>query len=403
MSKPTLGNRDLMRAMNRSLILNIIVSHGPIARADVARRSGLSPATVTGITAELIAEELIVEKENGDSSGGRPPIMLRINPAGAFVVGMKLTETTVIGALTDLEANVIRQQSNPLPSREPEDVIACMAQLVHQLMGSDGFPHGKLLGIGIGLAGIVDSQRGMLRASPYFHWKELPIREMLSQQLDVAVYVDNDVNTLTQAEKWFGAGQNVEDFLVVTVGRGIGLGMVLRGQFYRGTGGGAGELGHTVITPGGRQCECGRKGCIETYVSEPGMLQSAREATAKGQLPEVTSIDHLLMLAEEGNAAAVKILASAGTTLGHAIANLVNLLNPSAVILGGEGVRMGDLFFEPLRKAVAANTYTPLYADLRLQITPWGDDAWARGAASLVLSELFLSPLHRQGAVIAST
>lgn len=397
MSRPTLGNRDLMRAMNRSLVLNIIMNSGPIARADVARQSGLSPATVTGITAELIAEDLVVEKEHGDSSGGRPPIMLRMNPAGAFVVGIKLTETTVIGALTDLEANIISQRSDPLESRDATDAIASIERMVRELLGSDGVPSGKLLGIGIGLAGVVDSRRGVLRTSPYFHWKDVPFREILSKRLNVAIYVDNDVNTLTQAEKWFGAGQYVDNFLVVTIGRGIGLGMVFSGQFYRGVGGGAGEFGHTVVTPGGRTCECGRNGCIETYVSEPGMMTSAREAMDAGRLPTVANIDELLALAHEGNSVATEIFAGAGRLLGVSVANLINLLNPSRVIFGGEGVRLGALFLDPILQTIASNTYAPLYSDMQTIVTPWGDDAWARGAASLVLSELFLSPLHRQG------
>lgn len=397
--KTPLGNRDLMRAMNRSHVLNIIVSNGAIARADVARQSGLSPATVTGITAELIAEGLIVEKENGDSSGGRPPILLRINPGGAYVAGIKLTETKIIGALTDLEANMLAQRERPLSTQSASDVIEGMAALVQELMASADRPQGKLLGVGIGLAGVVDSQRGILRVSPYYSWKDLPIRELFNQHLDVPVYVDNDVNTLTQAEKWFGAGQNIDDFLVVTVGRGIGMGMVLRGQFYRGAGGGAGELGHTVVVPGGRECECGRRGCIETYVSEPGMVRTAHEASERGVLPLVHTFDELLALAKEGDTAALKILAEAGTLMGQAVANLVNLLNPAAVIIGGEGVRIGDPYFTPMQDAIRANSYAPLFGDLKLHVTPWGDDAWARGAASLVLSELFLSPLHRQDSV----
>ncbi len=402
--KTPLGNRDLMRAMNRSHVLNIIVSNGSIARADVARQSGLSPATVTGITAELIAEGLVVEKENGDSSGGRPPILLRINPGGAYVAGIKLTETKIIGALTDLEANMLAQRERPLSTQSASHVIAGMAELVQELMASADRPQGKLLGVGIGLAGVVDSQRGILRVSPYYSWRDLPIRELFNQHLNVPVYVDNDVNTLTQAEKWFGAGQNIDDFLVVTVGRGIGMGMVLRGQFYRGAGGGAGELGHTVVVPGGRECECGRHGCIETYVSEPGMVRTAHEAAEQGRLTSVRSFDELLALATEGNPAegnkeALRILGEAGTLMGQAVANLVNLLNPAAVIIGGEGVRIGDPYFVPMQEAIRANSYAPLYGDLKLHVTPWGDDAWARGAASLVLSELFLSPLHRQGSV----
>jgi N-acetylglucosamine repressor len=391
-----LGNRDLMRAMNRSIILNVIKTKGEIARAEIARQTGLSPATVTAITAELIEDDLVFEKAAGDSSGGRPPILLAVNPSGGYVVGIKLTETHAIGALTDLEANVITKKTILLESQEPSEVVCELALLSTELMVAAGLPQTKLLGVGIGLAGIIDYAQGILRQSPFFSWRDLPLRSLLQAQLHVPVYVDNDVNTLTHAEKWFGSGQGIHNFLVITVGRGIGMGIVINGQFYRGASGGAGEFGHITIEHNGRACSCGKQGCLEALVSEPGLLQTAAIAASNGHLPVVDTIEEFLTLVEQENPTAVQILNDAGKLLGRAIANVVNVLNPKKIILGGEGVRLGDPFFQPMKDEIFNNATAVLTADLQIQVEPWGDDAWARGAASQVLRELFESPVHRE-------
>jgi predicted NBD/HSP70 family sugar kinase len=205
------------------------------------------------------------------------------------------------------------------------------------------------------------------------------------------------VNTLTLAEKWFGAGQNVDDFLTVTVGRGVGLGIVVNGQFYRGAHGGAGEFGHTVIDPDGPVCDCGKRGCLETFVGDPGLLRMAAEAAQRGEMPgPVESMDNLIALAQEGNPAAQAVFVRAGNVLGREVANLINVFNPQRIIISGEGVRAGDWLFGPMRASVARHVMPGLAEDTEIRIDLWGDDAWARGAASLVLRELFESPMHRE-------
>jgi len=396
--KPSLlGNRDLIRAMNRSIVLNVIKTYGPIARAEVARQTGLSPATVTGITAELIDEDLVFEKDMGDSSGGRRPILLAINPSGGYVIGIKLTETQAIGALTDLEATVIVKRTDNLHGRDPEVIVKQLSLLVSELLKMAGLPKKKLLGVGVGLAGIVDSEQGMLRQSPFFGWRDLPLGDMLQAQVRVPVYVDNDVNTLTLAEMWFGGGQGIDSFLIVTVGRGVGLGIVVNGQFYRGVRGGAGEFGHTVIDPEGPTCECGKRGCLEAYVGDPGLVRMAKEAVNRGEIAgPITSMSDLLTRAQADDAGARAVFACAGNVLGQGIANLLNIFNPQKIILSGEGTRAGDLLFGPMRESIAHNVMPGLAIDTSIQIDAWGDDAWARGAASLVLRQLFVSPLHKE-------
>jgi predicted NBD/HSP70 family sugar kinase len=396
MARHPLGNRDFIRALNRSAVLNTIKTSGPTSRTEVARLTGLSAATITGITADLIADNLVFEKASGDSRGGRRPILLAVNPRGRYVIGLKLTETQLISALTDLEATVIAKRTDSIAGHSLEQVLDGMSALVPALLREGGLSKKQLLGVGLGLAGIVDAERGRLRLSPYFGWRDVPLRDLLQARLRVPVIVDNDVNTLTLAEKWFGAGQGVDHFLTVTIGRGVGLGIVVNGQFYRGARGGAGEFGHTVIDPDGPLCDCGKRGCLETFVGDPGLLRMAAQAVARGELdgPEADTAD-LIRRAASGQAAAQAILATAGEALGRGVADLLNLFNPQRVIIGGEGVQAGEWLFGPMRAALERHVMAGLAGDTEIRIEPWGDDAWARGAASLVLRELFESPVHQ--------
>jgi N-acetylglucosamine repressor len=396
MANPT-GNRDLIRAINRSHVLNAIKSYGPIGRAEIARRTSLSPATVTSITAKLISQGLILEKSAGDSSGGRPPILLVINPKGAYVVGIKLTETHAICALTDLEALILAKSSMPLSGHDPAQVVDELAHMVTSFIREQRIAKKQLLGVGIGLAGIIDAENGILRQSPISGWSNVPLRDMLQSKLHIPVYIENDVNTLTLTERWFGPGQGVDHFLTVTVGRGVGLGIVANGQFYRGQTGGAGEFGHTTINPDGPLCDCGKRGCLEAYVGDPGLIRSAQEAAASGKLSAtIRNVDDLLLMAKNGDPCAIQIFDQAGRILGIGVANLINLFNPKKIIISGEGTREGDFLFLPMKESIQQNTMPGLFDPNTVEITPWGDDAWARGAAGLVLREVFESPIHKK-------
>jgi predicted NBD/HSP70 family sugar kinase len=396
MSVTPRGNRNLIRSINRSIILNKVKTSGLISRAEIARMTGLSPATVTSIAAELIAEGLIFEEAAGDSSGGRPPILLALNPQGGYVIGIKLAEKQAIGALTDLKASVIAKNALALPEKRVEKAVEVLVRLVKSLIAEGKIKADKLLGVGVGLAGIVDAEEGILRHSPILGWRDVPLCDLLQTRLGVPVYIDNDVNTLTLTEKWFGAGEKVDDFLAVTIGRGVGMGIVVNGRLYRGAKGGAGEFGHTVMDPNGPVCDCGKRGCLEAYVADPGLLRMAAEAVEKGEMEPVKTVEELLELARAGNPAAKAIFHSAGDMLGRGLANLITIFDPALIIISGEGVCAGDLLFDAARMAIEKHVMPGLSADTEIRVDAWDDDAWARGAAGLVLQKLFESPIHRK-------
>ena len=388
------GNRKLIQAINRSAVLNVIKTHGPISRTEVAKRTGLSAATVSGITANLIDNGLVLEKEVGDSSGGRRPILLVLNPHGGFVVGLKLAENRITGALTDLEANVIVKLTRELRDHHIDQVVNTIEQIVNHFLSEGNILEEQFLGVGIGLAGIIDSAAGTLRYSPIFGWHDIPLGELLESKLQVPIYIDNDVNTLTITEQWFGKGQGIDNFLTITIGRGVGMGIVVNGQIYHGGKGGAGEFGHTVVEPDGQLCECGKRGCLETYVADPALMRLAGEAIKRQEISgKIGTMDDLLEKARFGDPGAVRIFTRAGEVLGLGVSNLINVLSPDLIIISGEGVRAGDLLFNPMYESIERNVMTDLASDTEVQIDAWDDDAWARGAAGLVLRQLFESPI----------
>ncbi len=237
------GNRALIRSINRSILLNAIKTQGQVSRAALALMTGLSPATVTAITGRLIQEGLVFEKTTGDLTGGRPPIMLALNPRGGFVIGIKLMEGHAVGALTDLNASILAKETIDLVDKQFETSVETLLTLVNHLIHSGGIRTKQLMGLGIGLAGVVDFSHGIVKQNPFFGWRNILLRDLLETRMHVPVYIDNDVNTLTLSEKWLNRGQPEDNFIVITVGRGIGMGIVINGEIYRGKGGGQANLG----------------------------------------------------------------------------------------------------------------------------------------------------------------
>lgn len=381
------ANRQTIRQINEAVVLGAIHDHGPISRTEIAELTHLSPATITGITGKLIRQGLAREREAGASTGGRPPVLVEIDRDAGCVVGVKLTESQFVAALTDLGAETLAERAAPLGAdRGPEAVAAALAETVLDLRAEA--PGRRFFGAGIGLAGAIDRRAGVCRFSPFLPWRDVPLRALLEARIDAPVVIENDVSALTLAERWFGGGAGYTDFLVVTVGRGIGMGMVLEGRLYRGGLGAGGEFGHITMDPDGPPCDCGKRGCLEALVGEPALVRQLERRCGRG-----VTLQEGAALARRGDPEASDVFKRAGATLGLALSGVVNLLNPTRVIVGGEGVQTLDLLLPAIREAMATHCFDGLFDDLDLVVEPWGDDAWARGAAGLVLDELFRARL----------
>ena len=261
------------------------------------------------------------------------------------------------------------------------------------------------MGIGIGLDGIIDSHMGVCCYSPALHWRNVQLVRPLEDHFHLPVYIDNNVNTLTVAEQWFGLGQDVEHFLVVTIGRGVGMGVVVNGQIYRGAVGGAGEFGHITIQEDGPLCGCGKHGCLEALVADYAMARMTREAIEAGHttvlLRAVEGAGRLTLArvadaAQQGDAVALDLVARAGRALGMGLSYLVSLFNPHLIILSGESAPAGEALVGPARDMMRKHIVDGLQ-NVRLVVEPVDDEAWARGAACVVLSDLFTHPIDESG------
>lgn len=360
----------------RSAVLRAIALQGPLSRADLSRLLGLSGPTVTMVAKDLLAQGIIEEFDRAPSSGGRPATLLQLVSSAALAMGVKLAPNRVVGVLVNLGGDVERRFEAAISGTGDvaiDELIACLR---------NNLPQGQvpLLGIGVGLPGVVAPGEDGLTSSSLMHWTDVPLASRLSEALSTPVVLDNDVNTLAVSETLIARDPRVTEFLVVTLGRGIGLGIVCRDAVYRGAMG-AGEFGHVVIDPQGPLCECGNRGCLEAHIGDPALVASAR---AMGLIAADADIVALQGLAESGNPGAVGIFGGAGRILGQHVANLVNVLGPGLVILSGEGSARWHLWRDAFELSFRACLTRP-FAAVAVELDPWDDDRWAQGAASLVL------------------
>ncbi|GAA5107471.1 ROK family transcriptional regulator [Haloechinothrix salitolerans] len=381
------GSKELIREINASLVFRELRAAPLQSRTDLARHTGLSLSTVSEIVAGLLGSGIIEERETGRSAGGRKPVLLAVRPDAGYVVGIKLTETRAVAVLTDLDSVIVERTVTPIAETSVDAVTEAVVTAVRELLPKAGSR--PVFGAGVGLAGVVDPAAGVVRHATYASWHDVDLPRLLTERVGLPVVVDNDVNTLVASEQWFGAGRDATDFAVVSIGRGVGLGMVLDGRLYRGASGGAGEFGHTKVTADGPRCACGGVGCLETLVGEPAIRAKASEHLGK----HVTT-DEVIDLARGGHDALRAIFTDVGRTLGTAVGNLVNLLNPKLVILTGEGTRAADLFRDGFDAALGDAVFDGLQQDLDVVVDTCDDETWAQGAAGLFLGELFQPKLR---------
>ena len=390
----------IIRNINRFDVLQTIRLHdNQISRSELSERTGLSQATISSIVGHLIDEGALIEDEADGPTArgrGRPLVMLRLNPAYTHVVGVKIATHQIVFSVTDFVGNVAASDTIPLEplTLTPAQLVALVVRGVRACLKKASKTIGDVSGIGVGLPGFIDSHRGIAFWSPIFTSPDVNFRELLQAKFAIPVFVENDANLVTLAEHWFGMAKGLENAVVVTIEHGTGSGLIFNGKLYRGAQGLAAEFGHTKLVFDGPLCQCGERGCMETHTAAFAILHEA--AKAGFRVPKrpldyherSRLIQAIITKAEAGDQSMARIFEQMGRYLGLGIANLVNLLNPQRVVICQGSIRCAHLFEESLRSVAEQMVIPPLKRNLEIVIHHWGDEVWARGAASLVLLEL---------------
>jgi predicted NBD/HSP70 family sugar kinase len=387
-------SHDTQRPL-RQQVFEYVRSHGLAARADITHALGISAGSATTITADLISAGYLreFERQARETGRGRPRVALEVVPEAACVIGIKLAFKRHTAVLSDFAGNVIADADLPSVTvrRSVEHLLDETEDLIAKLLVRAGKTRADVQGIGIGLPGIVDHRSGKAVWSSLLQSRDEALMEAFEKRLRLPVVVDNDANMLTLAELWFGQGRSMSDFAVVTIESGVGMGMVLGNQIYRGAHGMGLELGHTKVQMDGALCQCGQRGCLEAYLADYALTREAAAALGRtferNESPReilATLFEH----AQTGHPAAEAIFRRAGHFLSLGLSNVVQLFDPELIILSGERMQYDHFYLDDVLDGMRKLTLNEGRKACRVAVNAWDDLVWARGASALALSAM---------------
>ncbi|MDR3551586.1 MAG: ROK family transcriptional regulator [Clostridia bacterium] len=390
MKTPVTGSFELIKNLNTACILNAIREKEPISRADIARKTGLTPATVSNITAELIDLGLIGETERGESNGGRKPVMLMIRPHVCYCGAVHISSNFIEVAVTDINATVVWSENRPLQRGiRPDEAIRLVIELLYKAQAF--VPVGKkMVGIGICVHGLVQIEEGVMLFAPNLGWENVRIGDLIQTEFNLPVYVENDVRAMALAESWCGLARNAVDFVYLYIGTGIGGSIMFNNELYKGYGGFAGEFGHSTIEPDGPLCTCGNRGCLQAYASENTVFKNY--CARKGITEEDLEYADVISLAKNGDEAALDEILKSVRYIGIEVGNIINAFSPSLIILNGNIVKLGNVVMIALDNEINAHVLKYTHSRTRIVFSRLSDRAPIRGAASCVIRDLFEYP-----------
>lgn len=362
----------------RAVMVELLV-HGPASRADLARRARLSPASLTRIVRMLVEADLVSESDaEARQHFGRPPQPMDVNASVAHLIGIKVSTDRLDIVTTDLRARLLTERQKALPATDPRAVTDTIAAVVREEVARDA----TVCAVGVSLAGPVSPRSEVVHTSPFLGWTEVPLVAMIREQTGLPAIVENDVRALTAAEHWFGAAAGCSDFAVITIGTGVGCGIVANDRLLDGALGGSGQVGHLPITQWGPLCERGHRGCVRSYLASSSIVEQARAFLRDPTLDYAGFLDHV----ERGTPGAVRIADEAAQALGVLIGTVVTVTGPSLVIVSGEGVELASLTLDAVRAHARATQHWTM-PEVPIEVVPFAFTEWARGAAVMALRQ----------------
>ena len=384
------GSQSALRRRNQLHLIEQLVKGGTATQAELARRTGLSTATVSNIVKSMAAENLVTLTPV--TSSGRRALAVRYNGDGAIAAGIDFGRTHVRVVLADTGYHVVAEEEVPLPrGHQAAEGIQTAAQLLNKLLAEAGIDRSQLTGAGAGIPGPIDSRDGkVIKGSILPEWVGINLQFELEKALKIPVFVDNDANLGALAQLTWGEHGGVANLVFVKVGSGIGSGMVLNGALFHGSFGVTGEIGHSTIDEHGTICRCGNRGCLETVASTTTMV----ELLSRGQDRRISTAD-ILSQAAEGDPATRRAIDDAGMAIGRALANVANLIGPEVIVIGGPLTGLGEHLLAPIRRGLLRYTLPAIGESLVLAMSQLSARAEALGAAALVFQNDPPRTLHK--------
>jgi len=392
------GDLKLIQELNRSIILRTIQHYGPISRSEIAKKNKISATTVTAAIRELLQQGLVYEDGVGTSSGGRKPILIRFSSDSQFIIAVAITNSSIKIAETNLEAKVRRQKKYPVNDLTGKLFIDYLLKSISQFLEvySDLT---KCIGISIISPGIIGVNKAVIHENTKLKLKNVPLKEMMEKQFNLKVWLENDTKAIVLAEKRFGAYRKFKNLIYITVDDGVGAGIVVDGHIFRGCNGGTGEFGHTSIDRNGIRCDCGNRGCLENYINWPAVysriLSSMEQGKStiimklvKGDINQITPSVFRNAL-EKNDQLAKEIMMDTAAYLAIGIVNLVNLLNPDVIILGGKVAYDNHFLISEVKRLVFQQALTILTNKLEICSSSLGKDFRIIASAAIPLQEIF--------------
>ncbi|WEK42124.1 MAG: ROK family transcriptional regulator [Candidatus Sphingomonas colombiensis] len=356
-------------------ILRLINQSGPLSRTELGRELGVSKGSMSALAADLIESGMLTEGEVVHGAG-RPSIRLELAASSTFFIGVSLASGPFILRLTDMHGRVVGEVTMS-SGTQPEDVASAVAQAVDQVLARENGARERLAGIGIAIPGLVDAASGACVRSTLLGWRDVPIGPMIAEATGFATFVENDANALALGEHLFGSLRGIDACAVVSVGDGIGCGLIINGELHRGARGGAGEIAHATIELNGLPCKCGKRGCLDTLASAKSIANFARNAG----LPE--DLVALGAAADHGDQGAVAILHKAGEALGLAVSQLIQALDPDRIVIALSDGPLDGSYAHVIRQTIKANVMGSEARQIDIAMMHLGPEAWAIGAASV--------------------
>lgn len=401
------ADQTFVRETNLSSVLRLIHTKAPISRAQIAVITGLNKSTVSSLVEELIERGLVYETGINSTGMGRPATLLEINPEAGCIIGVDIEVNSVSVAVTDFLGNVFWRRNTEIDSSlDQEKITGRTLAIIKEAMVMIGEKNLRCLGMGISIPGTVDIEHGVLIFAPNLQWRNVPLRKIYSEQTGLKVFIENDANAAAIAERLFGMARTSTDFIFVFAGAGIGGGLFLNGNLYRGKNGYAGEIGHFPIMaePLQNPCHCGNLGCWETYANQDSIIKRAQiniEAQRSSFIPKLMmeqnaplSISIIKQAADLGDEGAIRAFAESGHAMGQGLAGLINIFNPERIILGGPLSTAGQHLLVSIKDSVLHHSMSEIGQQAEVVLSSFGADASLIGAIAIVLDDVLSNPSH---------